>query len=391
MEFPELLHGDFGRRLFAWICCNELLALHTSSSRMSMPALELQAAAWAMRRQHWLLHSKALPKPMEVSKVTQLFSSWLLQGAQIKSSLFTSGLEICADASLCCWPVIRRLAFKQQYISRLPGAPDLCDVLGEDGFLLEAKIPVLKHTLESCGDPLSFEDPLSLEHATEVIEVDKAAAQEVSTRVAKEEAEDDAQRDLDEALPALDAAVACLRKLKASHIQEVKVLPNPPGGVRLACEAICVMFQLKPVRSLSTPEFRSSNYPRHFESLCLQEILSDPKALLDRLTNFDKDNIPDRAAQAALREVHAKIEKLEGDYNQAIAKQDSLQQDMATCEIKLERAHKLIGGLGGEKARWAENVIKLTEQLELLPGDCIVAAGMVSYAGPFTPEPERGT
>lgn len=47
------------RRLFLWICSNELLALHASSSRMSMPALELQAAAWSMRRQHWLLHSKA--------------------------------------------------------------------------------------------------------------------------------------------------------------------------------------------------------------------------------------------------------------------------------------------------------------------------------------------
>lgn len=57
--------------------------------------------------------------------------------------------------------------------------------------------------------------------------------------------------------------VACLKKLKTTHIQEagcldgwipagrkleckstavqVKALPNPPGGVRLACEAICVM------------------------------------------------------------------------------------------------------------------------------------------------------
>lgn len=34
-------------------------------------------------------------------------------------------------------------------------------------------------------------------------------------------------------------------------------------------------------------------------------------------------------------------------------------------------------------------VVRLTEQLELLPGDCIVAAGMVSYAGPFTLEPHR--
>ena len=26
------------------------------------------------------------------------------------------------------------------------------------------------------------------------------------------------------------------------HIQEVKALPNPPSGVRLACEGVCIMF-----------------------------------------------------------------------------------------------------------------------------------------------------
>jgi len=57
---------------------------------------------------------------------------------------------------------------------------------------------------------------------------------------------------------------------------------------------------------------------------------------------------------------------------------------MTLCELKLVRAHKLIGGLGGEKARWGQNVVDLTAQLSLLPGDCIIAAGMVSYVGPFT-------
>ena len=79
-----------------------------------------------------------------------------------------------------------------------------------------------------------------------------------------------------------------------------------------------------------------------------------------------------------------KIAKLEADFEGAMAKQTELQDDMSLCEVKLQRAHKLIGGLGGEKARWEENVTDLTEQLALLPGDCIIAAGMVSYSGPFT-------
>merc|ERR1719454_1586214 len=89
-------------------------------------------------------------------------------------------------------------------------------------------------------------------------------------------------------------------------------------------------------------------------------------------------------AQNTLREVEAKIERLEKDFNDAVEKQQQLQDDLELCQVKLERAHKLIGGLGGEKARWRDNVTTLTTQLGLLPGDCIVAAGMVSYAGPFT-------
>jgi len=298
----------------------------------------------------------------------------------------------------------------------------------------------------------------------EIIKVDKASAEEVSKAVAKEEAEaqvkanatqvikDDAQRDLDEALPALDMAVQCLKKLKADHIREVKALANPPGGVRLACEAVCIMFGMKPVKK-NDPNTPGKKIDDYWET-SQKELLADPKKLLDQLMGFDKDNIPDKvisavdpymeredfdpaaikkasiaceamclwvramykyhfiakavepkriqlrqaeaelaecmakleAAQERLREVQNKIAKLEGDYDAAIAKQTELQDDMRLCEVKLERAHKLIGGLGGEKARWADNVKQLTDQLSLLPGDCIVAAGMVSYAGPFNAE-----
>jgi dynein heavy chain len=44
----------------------------------------------------------------------------------------------------------------------------------------------------------------------------------------------------------------------------------------------------------------------------------------------------------------------------------------------------MIGGLEGEKVRWTDTVKMLGEKASLLVGDCLVAAGMVSYAGPFT-------
>eukprot|EP00746_Dinoflagellata_sp_MGD_P006891 gnl/MRDRNA2_/MRDRNA2_113587_c0_seq1.p1 gnl/MRDRNA2_/MRDRNA2_113587_c0~~gnl/MRDRNA2_/MRDRNA2_113587_c0_seq1.p1 ORF type:complete len:2479 (+),score=556.96 gnl/MRDRNA2_/MRDRNA2_113587_c0_seq1:117-7439(+) len=295
-----------------------------------------------------------------------------------------------------------------------------------------------------------------------VIEKDKADAAVVQTSVAKEEAEanikatetqaikDDAQKDLDEALPALEQAVQCLKRLKADHIREVKALANPPAGVRLAMEGVCIMFGIKPVKK-NDPNTPGKKIDDYWES-SQKELLSDPKKLLEMLFNFDKDNIPEKViatitpyidredfdpaaikkasvaceaicmwcramfkyyhvakavepkrialrgaevelkevmerleeAQSKLRAVNQKIEKLQNEFDASVAKQTELQDDMNLCEVKLERAHKLIGGLGGEKARWGETVTTLTHQLELLPGDCVIAAGMVSYSGPFT-------
>eukprot|EP00971_Amphidinium_carterae_P049179 969233-Amphidinium_carterae.1 len=97
--------------------------------------------------------------------------------------------------------------------------------------------------------PMLEETQREVEKMMQVISKDREEAEVVGQQVAKEEADaqvkagetqaikDDAQRDLDEALPALDQAVQCLKRLKADHIREVKALTNPPAGVKLACEA----------------------------------------------------------------------------------------------------------------------------------------------------------
>ena len=50
----------------------------------------------------------------------------------------------------------------------------------------------------------------------------------------------------------------------------------------------------------------------------------------------------------------------------------------------------MITGLEGEKVRWTETVEKLTIQAGFLVGDCLIAAGMVSYAGPFISQYREG-
>ncbi len=54
------------------------------------------------------------------------------------------------------------------------------------------------------------------------------------------------------------------------------------------------------------------------------------------------------------------------------------------CAKKLERAEKLIGGLGGEKDRWTVAAANLQDIYDNLLGDVLISAGMVAYLGPFT-------
>lgn len=65
-------------------------------------------------------------------------------------------------------------------------------------------------------------------------------------------------------------------------------------------------------------------------------------------------------------------------------KKKELEDNIDLCSRKLERAEKLIGGLGGEKDRWTENARVLGKQYFNITGDVLIGAGLVAYLGAFT-------
>ncbi|GLE01654.1 hypothetical protein PINS_up010488 [Pythium insidiosum] len=148
---------------------------------------------------------------------------------------------------------------------------------------------------------------IDVENMMKQITLDKRDADETKAVVEKEEqvankkaAEtkaiaDDAQRDLDEALPALDAAVQCLNKLKKSDIDEVKALKNPPHGVRLTMEAACIIFGIKPTMK-NDPDKAGQKVKDYWES-AQKTILSNAKKLMEDMLKFDKDNIHEKIIQ----------------------------------------------------------------------------------------------
>jgi len=91
-----------------------------------------------------------------------------------------------------------------------------------------------------------------------------------------------------------------------------------------------------------------------------------------------------KVTQAKLKEVEDNVARLEAEYDSAMARQQALAMEVQSTEQKLDRAGRLINGLGGEKGRWQDTVKLLTKQLEHVVGDALCAAASVAYIGPLT-------
>eukprot|EP00116_Pleurobrachia_bachei_P007879 sb/3468141/ len=88
--------------------------------------------------------------------------------------------------------------------------------------------------------------------------------------------------------------------------------------------------------------------------------------------------------QAELKAVLDRLQMLNDDLDMKKNKLQELEEAKEMCEKKLVRAEKLLGGLGGEKARWTQSAADLTDLFDNVAGDILVSAGLVAYLGPFT-------
>lgn len=62
-------------------------------------------------------------------------------------------------------------------------------------------------------------------------------------------------------------------------------------------------------------------------------------------------------------------------------KKKDLEDSIDQCRQKMERAEKLIGGLGGEQENWKTSSNNLDFRLKQLPGDILLSASIITYLG----------
>ena len=112
----------------------------------------------------------------------------------------------------------------------------------------------------------------------------------------------------------------------------------------------------------------------------------EPKRERLRAAQIEKQRADDQAAAASaeLQAVESRLAQLQAKFDEANAEKQRLIKEADECKQRLARAEKLIGGLGGERVRWAETVKRLTQDFTNLIGDVLIASGVVAYGGAFT-------
>ncbi|VVC38423.1 Dynein heavy chain, coiled coil stalk,P-loop containing nucleoside triphosphate hydrolase,Dynein heavy [Cinara cedri] len=85
-----------------------------------------------------------------------------------------------------------------------------------------------------------------------------------------------------------------------------------------------------------------------------------------------------------VKELQERLESLKISLEETLLNKEKLSAEVALCEKKLLKAEKLIGSLGGEKHRWAQQATELQDSYDCIPGDILISCGIIAYLAPFT-------
>ncbi|ETO18471.1 dynein heavy chain [Reticulomyxa filosa] len=86
----------------------------------------------------------------------------------------------------------------------------------------------------------------------------------------------------------------------------------------------------------------------------------------------------------ALQKICDYLNSLRSQFDEAMAKKNDLQNQVTLCGQRLERAQKLINGLGGEHQFWQSKSNKFAQDIQTLLGDIILSSGVIAYLGVYT-------
>jgi dynein heavy chain 1 len=273
-----------------------------------------------------------------------------------------------------------------------------------------------------------------------IAEKTKAEAEIMSAEVKKQQVKIDnrkneAQRDLDEAEPALRSAQQTVRGIKKRDLDEVRNLARPPNNVKLTLECVAIMLGEKraewaDVRKLlsksdfitnilnfdadklaskqiqlvkdkyldGNPELtteavtRSSRacgplYQWAESQIRYSTVYNRIQPLRDEVEQLENDS---KVVKGKLETVESEVNSLEtsiaqykSDYALLIRDVEALKAEMESVTKKVERAESLLKSLGHESQRWQKSSEGFQTIMRSLVGDGLLMAAFLTYAGFF--------
>jgi len=246
-----------------------------------------------------------------------------------------------------------------------------------------------------------------------------------------------AEKELGEAEPAMRAAADAVECLDKSMLTELKSLPKPPAGVEKVTACCLILLEQEYKNHLKwdrakkmmanvdqfknllknydgrtmpesevpkievftkDPEFTPDNMKSKSAAaanLCtwvvniymFNRIYVKVKPLMDSL---DEANASKAAADTSLAVAASKVAAVEADmrklgekFTEATNEKAAVEAQAEACLQRLGLAERLVSGLSSENTRWGNEIEALTHSTVNLVGDCMIAAGFVSYVGAF--------
>uniref|UniRef100_T1IH86 AAA+ ATPase domain-containing protein n=1 Tax=Strigamia maritima TaxID=126957 RepID=T1IH86_STRMM len=255
-----------------------------------------------------------------------------------------------------------------------------------------------------------------------------------------EKKQQDCERDLEKAEPALQAAQDALNTLNKANLTELKSFGAPPSIVVNVLAAVMVLMaprgKVPKDRSWKASKLGMAKVDQFLDDLikydkqnihpdivkAVTPYLKDPDFTPDfvrgkslaaaglcswaiNIVRFyeiycdvepkrkalDEANAELVVAQDKLAVIKTKIMKLElalgkltSQFEQATSEKLRCQKEAESTQLTITLANRLVGGLQSENVRWAEAVSGLRQQELALPGDVLRITAFVSYAGCFS-------
>ncbi|CAJ1084997.1 dynein heavy chain 12%2C axonemal [Xyrichtys novacula] len=161
--------------------------------------------------------------------------------------------------------------------------------------------------------------------------------------------------------------VPVMQKIRTEYMTNPDFDPSIVAKASSAAEGLCKWIKAMEVYDRVAKVVA----PKKANLAEAQESLAATMALLDQ-------------KRAELKEVEDRLAALQKTFEEKTEEKAQLEFQVDLCARKLERAEKLIGGLGGEKTRWSKAADDLQNTYDNLTGDVLISAGVIAYLGAFT-------